>query len=62
MQRLWLWVPDQTDPVLNPMSSQFSIPVLWNLRLKSVGGMKIWDPVEDSDSGGPISITIRMEY
>ena len=44
------------------MCSQFSIPVLWNLCLESVGGMKIWDPVEDSDSGGPISITIRMEY
>ena len=44
------------------MGSEFSIPVLWNLCLKSAGDMKIWDPVEDSDSGGPISITIRMEY
>ena len=25
------------------------------------GGIKIWDPIEDSNIGGPSSITIRME-
>ena len=44
---------------LNPKGSQFSIPVLWNLFS---GGIKFWDPVEDSDTGGPSSIIVRMEY
>ena len=26
------------------------------------GGINCWDPVEDSDTGGPSSITVRMEY
>ena len=26
------------------------------------GGIKCWDPDEDSDTGGPSSITVRMEY
>ena len=26
------------------------------------GGIKCWVPVEDSDTDGPISITIKMEY
>ena len=46
---------------LNPIGSQFSIPVLWNFYSKSVG-IKCWDPVEDSDTGGQTSITVRMEY
>ena len=47
---------------LNPMRSQFSISILWNLCSESVGGIKFWDPVEDSDTGGPISIPVMMEY
>ena len=27
-----------------------------------VWDLKCWDPVEDSDTGGPSSITVRMEY
>ena len=44
---LWLRVPNQDDPRLHPMGSQFSIPVLRNLYSKSVGSIKFWDPVED---------------
>ena len=47
---------------LNPMSTQFLILVLWNLSSESVGGIKFWDPVEDSDTGGPRSVTVRMEH
>ena len=25
-------------------------------------GIKFWDPVEDSDTGGPSLITVRLEY
>ena len=34
---------------LNPMGSQFSIPILWKL-------------CSESDTGGPSSFTVRMEY
>ena len=49
---------------LNLMGSQFSIPVLWNLCsvFRISGGINCWDPVQDSDTGGPSSITVRMEY
>ena len=36
---------------LNPMDSQFSIPILWNLCSQSVKwgrGIKFWDPFENS--------------
>ena len=46
---------------LNPMGSQFSIPVLWNLFRVSCG-INCRDPVEDSGIGGRSSITVRMEY
>ena len=26
------------------------------------GGIKCWDPVEDSNTGGPTTVTVRMEY
>ena len=47
---------------LNPMGSQFSISVISNLCSESVRGIKCWDPVEDSDTGGSTSIAVRMEY
>ena len=43
-------------------SYQFSVPVLSNLCLESVGAKNFKILVEDSDAGGPISITVRMEY
>ena len=46
---------------LNPMGNQFSIPLLWNLCSESVRH-KILRPVEDSDTGGPSSIFVRMKY
>ena len=46
---------------LNPMGSQFLIPVLWNLCSEPVGDIKLWDPVKDSDTGGPSSIIVMME-
>ena len=46
---------------LNPMCSQFLIPVLWNLGSELVEGIKFWDPVEDSDTGSLTLITVRME-
>ena len=48
---------------LNPMDSQSSIPFLWNLFSESVGeGIKFWEQVEDSDTGVPCSIIVRVEY
>ena len=47
---------------LIPMDSQFSISVLWHLCLESVVGITLWDPVEDCDTGGRNSITVKMEY
>ena len=26
------------------------------------GGIKFWDLVEDSNTGGPTTVTVRMEY
>ena len=26
------------------------------------GGITFWDPVEDSNTGGPTTVTVRMEY
>ena len=51
-------VSNQDNRRLNPIGSQFSIPVLWNLCSGSARGMKFWDPVEDSDKVGPSSITV----
>ena len=39
---------------LNPMRSQISIPVLWNLCSESVGCIKFWNRVKDSDTDGPM--------
>ena len=61
-QWLWVRVPNQCNARLNPMGSQFSIPILWNLCSESVGDIKFWDPVEGSDTSHPSSITVRMEY
>ena len=47
---------------LNPMRSQFSIPVLGNWCSELMRGIKFRDPVEDCDTGGSSSITVRMEY
>ena len=47
---------------LNPMCSQIPIPVLWNLCSELVRGIKCWDSIKDSDTGGSTSITVRMEY
>ena len=47
---------------LNPVGSQFMTPVLWNLCSESVGGTKFWDPFEDSETGSPSSVTVKMEY
>ena len=38
------------------------IPVLCNLFSESIGNIKFWDTVEDSNIGGPSSVTVRMEY
>ena len=52
---------------LNPVGSQFLISLLWNLCSESVSIKRpreeqYWDPVEDSDTGSPSSITVKMEY
>ena len=64
-----LYAQKSDDRRLNLMSSQFYIPISRNLCSESVvvggwgeGGIKFWDLVEDSNAGGPSSITIRMEY
>ena len=50
------------DPRLNPMGKQFLIPVLLNLRSESVQAQNFEILVEDSGTGGPSSLTIRMEH
>ena len=55
-------IPNQDDHRLNPMGSQFLIPALWNLCSESVGSIKIWDQVKDSDTGGPSPIAVRLEH
>ena len=50
------------DPRLNPMGSQLSIPILWNLRSESVGACNFEFLVEESDTGSPGLITVTMEY
>ena len=62
VQWLWLRVPNQYDPRLNPMGSQFSISILLNLYSGSVGASNFEILLEDSDSGSPSSITVRVEY
>ena len=44
------------------MDSQFLVPVLLDLRSESVGAKNFEILVEDSDTGGPSSIIVRMEY
>ena len=60
---MWLWLrfSNQDDLRLNPMGSQFSTTILWNLYSESVRTIKFWDLVEDSHTGGPSLIAIRME-
>ena len=58
----WLRVSNQYDPRLNPVGSQFSIPVLLNLCSKSAGANIFEILVEYYDNGGLSSITVRMEY
>ena len=43
------------------MDSQFSILVLWNLCLESVGSQNFEILVEDFDIGGPNSIIVSYE-
>ena len=52
-------ISNQDDPRSNPIGSQFSIPIFQNFCSESAGGIKTWDPVENSDTGGPSTITIR---
>ena len=44
------------------MGSQFAIPVLLNFCSKSVGVYDFEILVEDSDTGGPSSLNVRMEH
>ena len=62
VERLWLRVPNQDGPRLNPMDGQISISVLWNLCLESVEDIKFRDLVEDSDTGSLSSVTVWAEY
>ena len=32
------------------------------MKFRISGGINCWDPVEDSETGGPSSITVSMEY
>ena len=53
---LWLWVRDWILWVANCRFPFYEICVQNNCEIK------LWDPVEDSDAGGPSSITVRMKY
>ena len=44
------------------MASQFSISVLLNLCSESVGAYNFEIIAEDSNTDGPSSFTVRMEY
>ena len=39
--------------------AQFSTPVLLNFCSESMEGIKFWDPLEDSDTGGLSTVTVR---
>ena len=45
-----------------PLGGQFSLSILQNLRWEAGGDIKYVILVEDSDTGGPSSITVRIEY
>ena len=53
---LWLWVQDWILWIAN----------LWfpfyEICTQNQRGIKFWDTVENSDTGGPSSITVNMEY
>ena len=59
---LCLRVTMQKDPSSIPVGSQFLIPVSQNLGLETVGAWNFVVLVEDSDTRGSSSITMRMEY
>ena len=46
---------------LNPIGSQFSI-LFYEICVQNHWGIKFWDPVEDSNPGGPSSIAVWVEY
>ena len=48
---------------LSPLVTHHSVEVM-SVRLNPMGsqGRGCWGPVEDSDTGGPSLVTIRMEY
>ena len=55
-------LPIKTIPKLNPMGDQFSIFLLLNLCSESVGTRNFDILVEDFNTGGSSSLTVRMEY
>ena len=59
---VWLRVPNQDDPRLYPMGSQFSISVLLNLCSESVEAYHFEILAEVSNTGCPSSFTVRMKY
>ena len=52
----------QDNPKSNSMGRQFSRPDLWNLSSELVGAYNFEILVEDSDTGGPSPVTVRIEY
>ena len=58
-----LWVPNQDDPRFYILcGSQFFISVLLHMCSESVGASNFEILAEDSDTGSPSSITVKMEY
>ena len=55
---VWLQVPSQDDPRLNPIVSRFSISILSNLCSESAGAQNFEILVEDSDTGAPSSVLL----
>ena len=58
---LCLRILNQENPNLNSMSVQLSILALWNLCSESVRAWNFEILVEDSNTGGPSSIAVRIE-
>ena len=52
----WLWVRDWILWVAN-----FRFP-FYEVCAQNQWTIKFWDPVDNSDTGGPSSMTVRMEY
>ena len=54
----WCGYECENESYVEPIFDSCFIKFLFRIS----DGINCWDPLEDSDTGGPSSITVRMEY